>query len=64
MLTVIEGYEPKNIYNADEWRLFIRFPCNKTLSYKGDPRNGANNFEETISVLFACTAQGADRLSA
>jgi hypothetical protein len=43
LLKIIEGYEPKNIYNADETGLFFRLPVNKTLSLKGDPCSGGKN---------------------
>jgi hypothetical protein len=62
LLKIFEGYEPKNIYNADETRLFFRLPPNKTLSLRGDPCNGRKNSKERIMVLLACNADGTDKL--
>jgi hypothetical protein len=62
LLKIFGGYEPKNIYNADETGLFFRLPPNKTLSLKGDPCNGGKNSMERITVLLACSADGTDKL--
>jgi hypothetical protein len=62
LLKIFEGYEPKNIYNADETVPFFRLPPNKTLSLKGDPCNGGKNSKERITVLLARNADGTDKL--
>jgi hypothetical protein len=62
LLKIFEGYEPKNIYNADETGLFFRLPPNKTLSLKGDPYNGGKNSKERITVLLVFNADGTDKL--
>jgi len=51
VLQITEGYKPKNLYNADEKGLFLRVPPNKTLSFKGDPCNGAKNSKQAISCV-------------
>lgn len=37
LLNVTEGYNPKNIYNADETGLFLELSPNKRMSLKHDP---------------------------
>jgi hypothetical protein len=62
LLKIIEGYEPKNIYNADETELFFRLPPNKTISLKRESCNGGKNSKEMIMVLSLCNANGTDKL--
>jgi hypothetical protein len=62
LLKIIECYEPKNIYNADETGLFFTLPPNKKLSLKGDHCNGGRNSKERITVLLAYSVDGTDRL--
>lgn len=40
LLRTTDGYKHKNIYQADENRLFFSLPPKKTLSLKGDHCNG------------------------
>jgi hypothetical protein len=40
LLKIIEGYKPKNIYNANETGLLFMLPSNETLSLEGYPCNG------------------------
>jgi hypothetical protein len=59
VLKIIEGYEPKNIYNAEETGLFFRLPPNITRqSLKEDPCKGGKNSEVRIMVPLACNADG------
>jgi hypothetical protein len=56
LLKIIEGYEPKNIYNADETELFIKLPVNETLGLKGGSLQQCKEFqvEVTGSVSLQC----------
>ena len=56
--SICEGYEPRNIFNADETGLFYRALPNKTMAIKGQPNRGGKNSKERISVLFCCSATG------
>ena len=60
LLNVTEGYNPKNIYNADETGLFLELSPNKRMSLKHDPWNGQTNSKERIMAVFACNADGTD----
>jgi hypothetical protein len=62
LLKIIERYESKNLFSADETGLFFRLPSNKTLSLKGDLCSGGNDTKERITVLLACNADGTDKL--
>jgi hypothetical protein len=62
LLKIIEGYEPKNIYNADETGLFFRLPTNETMSLNEDPCYDGKNAEERITVPLACNADVIDKL--
>jgi hypothetical protein len=61
LLKIIEGYEPKNIYNADETGLFFMLPPNKILSLKGNLCSGGRNSKERIMVLLAYSVSGTDK---
>ena len=43
LLTINEGFECKDIYNADETGMFFRLPPNTTLSLKVESFNGRRN---------------------
>jgi DDE superfamily endonuclease. len=62
VLKIVGGFEPKNMYNADESGLFFRLPSNRTLTFKGDSCNGGKNTRERITGLLACSAGGTDEL--
>jgi hypothetical protein len=62
LLITVEGYEPKNVYIADETGLFFTLPPNKTLNLKRDPCSGGRNSKERITVLLAYSVDGTDRL--
>lgn len=61
-LKIIGGYEPMNIYNAEETGLFFRFPPNRTWSLTGDPCSDRKNSRERITVLLDCGANETDKL--
>lgn len=59
---VIQGYELKDIFNADETGLFFNLQPNKTLTYKGDPCHGGTKSKQRITVLLTCNADGSEKL--
>jgi hypothetical protein len=59
---IIEGYEPKNIYNGGETGLFFRLLSNRTLTLKGDACNDRKKSRDRITVLLAFNAYGIDKL--
>lgn len=55
---IVAGYDPKDIFNADETGLYYRALPNRTYAIKGDPCKGTKTAKERITVLLACSAAG------
>ena len=53
-----DGYEARNIFNADETGLFFRALPSKSMVTKGDSCNGGKNSKDRITVLLAPSATG------
>ncbi|XP_065197225.1 tigger transposable element-derived protein 6-like [Sycon ciliatum] len=60
--TLIEGYEPKNIFNADETALFYRLLPHHTLAFRGEKCQGGKKKKERLSVLLAANMDGSEKL--
>ncbi|GBN65985.1 Tigger transposable element-derived protein 4 [Araneus ventricosus] len=46
LATLVNGYEPKNIYNCDKTGLFYKLMPDRTLTFKGEPCQAENECEE------------------
>jgi hypothetical protein len=57
---ICNQYEPDNIYNMDETKLFWRLTPNGSLVSKGQA--GQKKDKTRITVVAACDATGTDRL--
>lgn len=55
---IVAGYDPKDIFNADETGLCFRALPSKTYAIKGDPCKGTKSAKDRITVLLACSAAG------
>ncbi|CAI6367554.1 unnamed protein product [Macrosiphum euphorbiae] len=55
---IIEGYEPKNIYNGDETGLFFRALPSKTLSVKSEECKGGKLSKERLTVFLCANMEG------
>ncbi|XP_044597489.1 tigger transposable element-derived protein 6-like [Cotesia glomerata] len=55
---LIAGYDPKNIFNADELALFYRQIPKKSFVKKGDRCKGGKMAKECLSVLLCCSLTG------
>ena len=53
--TLCDGYEPSDIFNADESGFFYRAIPNKSLVQKGDDRAGVKTSKNRVTVLFTDT---------
>lgn len=62
LLSLIEGYSPSNIYNADETGLFYDLQPDKTLCYKNEKCFGGKKSKMRLTVLLAVNADGTDKL--
>ena len=59
---LLQGYAPRNIYNAGEFALFYRLLQHKTLAFRREKcRGGKKN--EWVSLLFACSLNGSNKLT-
>lgn len=59
---MIEGYQPEDVYNADETGLFYQLLSNKTLSDKGDDCAGSKQSKQRVTLLLGANMDGSDRL--
>ena len=49
--SLLEGYEPRDVYNADETGLFFNVFPHRTLAYKGESCHGGKHPKDTLTVL-------------
>lgn len=59
---LIEGFEPHEIYNADETGLFFKCLPDRTLALKGEACHGGKNSKDRITVLLCSNSDGSDKL--
>ncbi|GFS97656.1 hypothetical protein NPIL_475991 [Nephila pilipes] len=51
---LVEGYNPKNIFNYDETELYPKLYPTKTVAFKGGPHHSRKKSKERLSVLLCC----------
>ena len=56
--SITEGYELKDIYNADETVLYYRALPSRSMVLKDDPRKGIKTSKDRLTVLLTCSATG------
>ena len=59
---LLQGYEPKNVFNADETGLFFKLLPDKTLEFKKEPWHGGKHSKDRITVLVGANADGSEKL--
>lgn len=59
---IIDGYEPKDIYNCDETGLFYNCLPDRTLAVKGEACHGGKMSKERLTVLLCTNSDGSDKL--
>ena len=60
--SLLKGYEPRDIFNADETALFYKALPNKTLYYKNLPANSVKVMKERLSVFFCANMDGSEKM--
>jgi hypothetical protein len=55
------GYEPKDIWNADETGLFWRLQPNESMRFKGETCCGGKLSKERITKLLCANMDGSER---
>lgn len=59
--TLIQGYDPRDIYNADETGLFYKCLPDHTLALKGEACHGGKSSKERLTVLLCTNSDGSDK---
>jgi hypothetical protein len=49
--SLLEGYEPRDVYNADEMGIFFNVLLERTLAYKGETCHGGKHSKDRLTVL-------------
>ncbi|UYV63589.1 hypothetical protein LAZ67_2004890 [Cordylochernes scorpioides] len=60
-ILVNSGYDPANIYNADETGLFFQLIPDRTLAHKDENCRGVKRMKQRITVLLCCNSTGTDK---
>lgn len=58
---LLEEYEPRDIYNADETGLFFNCLPDRTLALKGESCHGGKSAKERLTVLLCTNSDGSDK---
>lgn len=62
LVELTTGYDPEDIFNADETGLFYKCLPDKTLSFKSDKCNGGKNSKLRLTVLLGTNCTGTYKL--
>jgi len=62
MPKITDGYQPKDIFNADETGLFYNLQPSKMMTYKGDSCHGGTKSKQRVTALLSCNADGTEKL--
>ena len=61
LASLLGGYEPRDVYNADETGLFFNVLPDRTLAYKGEPCHGRKHSKDRLTVLLCVNSDGSDK---
>lgn len=59
---LINGYDLKDIFNADETGLFYNLLPKKTLAFKGEDCKGGKKSKDRLTVLLCANADGSEKI--
>lgn len=59
---LMEGYDARDVFNADETGIFWRMLPEKTMAVKGDKSHGGNKSKERITLLVGANMDGSEKL--
>ena len=59
---LMEGYDARDVFNADETDLFWRMLPDKTMAVKGDKCHGGKKSKECITLLVGANMDGSEKL--
>jgi hypothetical protein len=59
--SLLEGYEARDVYNADETGLFFNAFPDRTLAYKGETCHRGKHSKDRLTVLLCVNSDGSDK---
>ncbi|XP_072574493.1 ARL14 effector protein isoform X3 [Paramormyrops kingsleyae] len=59
---LLDQYDERNIFNADETGLFFKLLPDRTMMFKGDSCHGGKRSKERLTLLFAANMDGSEKL--
>ena len=59
--SLLWGYEPRDVYNADKTGLFFNVLPDRTLAYKGESCHGGKHSKDRLTVLLCVNSDGSDK---
>ncbi|CAF1023635.1 unnamed protein product [Rotaria sordida] len=59
---IIDGYDPKDIFNCDETGLFFKFMPDKSLTLNREECKGGKKSKERYTILFCVNSTGEEKL--
>ncbi|CAH0713248.1 unnamed protein product, partial [Brenthis ino] len=59
---LLQNYEPRDIFNADEFGLFFKLMPNKSYVFKGETCHGGKANKERLTVLACANSDGSEKL--
>ena len=62
LLPLMQKYEPRDIYNADETSLFGKMLPQKTYAFKGEAVKGSKTSKDRMTLMLCCNMNGTDKL--
>ena len=60
--TIIQDYDPRDIFNADETGLFYRMAPDKTLAFTGEECHGTKQNKDRLTVMLCANMDGSEKL--
>jgi hypothetical protein len=61
LTSLLEGYKPRDVYNADQTGLFFNVLPERTLAYKGETCHGGKHSKDRLTVLLCVNSVGSDK---
>ena len=59
---ILAGFDPCDVFNADETALFFQLLPSKTYTYKGDPCHGGKNSKQRLTLMIGTNMDGSEKL--
>jgi len=59
--SLLGGYDPRSVYNADEMGLFFNVLPDRTLAYKGESCHGGKHSNDRLIVPLCVNSDGSDK---